>query len=187
MSSYYQQIPISQIESQFTITVKEGELSDEIDESEKIKNYIEMIMPLMFETWLEIKPNKAQASVDGENTSFISNENAYMLKVIMDIINQLFDMVKLNDVNREWFLATFYERFASYLLPNFPYCQDDKATKNKTEIVGGEKCVYQNLHICYMFLWFQAKNKQRFSKHKAKVFDFVNGAFLSIKYLISCY
>lgn len=45
----------------------------------------------------------------------------------------------------------------------------------KTESVGGEKCFYQNLNICFLFLIFYPKNQQKFNKFRSKVFSYVKG------------
>lgn len=93
----------------------------ELDDNKKIQNYTEMIVPLLFETWLEMKPSEDQNS---KSSSLISNEAAYMLKIIMDIMIQLWSMIERNEANRNWFIENNSESFSNYLLGKFPYFQN---------------------------------------------------------------
>lgn len=93
----------------------------EEDNHKKIQNYTEMIMPLLFETWLEVNSNTDE---DSKKNSFISNEAANMLKIIVDIMIQLWSMIEIKEANRNWFIGNYEESFASYLMEKFPYFQN---------------------------------------------------------------
>jgi pre-rRNA-processing protein IPI1 len=136
-----------------------------------------MIIPLLFETWLEVKPPQENLS---ESASSISSESGYMLHIIMDTLLQLWEMLKTDETNKSWFLSNYAENFASYFLENFPYFQNTSKS-NKNEIVGGEKCLYQNLNISYLFLIFYTKNRGKFGKYRARIFQFVNDCIFQWK------
>ena len=54
--------------------------------------HVNMIMPLMFEAWIEFKESEKIL----ENNS-ISNENGIVLKLIMNIILELYTMIESNE------------------------------------------------------------------------------------------
>lgn len=166
---FYQQTSLSNIENQQRVSSS----ANNKDEKQKIRSYIEMIMPLMFETWMEIKPDVSKI-IDGENTSFITNESSLLLKTIMDIISELFNMA---GESNEQFIRSHNNKFEMYFLSQFPYCQDVSGLSgSKTALEsGGDKCVYQNLTIANLYLAFVLKHKQRFWKHRSKIFAYIAG------------
>lgn len=166
-SHYYHHIPLSYLEN----LQKVKTTLNHTDSNENIFNYTEMIMPLMFETWMELKPTQTK-TIDGTNISSISHDSSIMLKIVMDTIKELYDMVdKVNENARQQFIKKYQEKFELYLVANFPYCQDDSSKKSPES--GGEKCLYQNLNIAILFLTFTCKQRQRFWKHRSKIFDFI--------------
>lgn len=174
-SFYYQEYPLMNLEPTIPDPKETGKV--EVDDNKKILGYSEMIVPLLFETWLELKPSQGSLS---ETASSISNEAGYMLKIIMDVLLQLWEMMKMNEANKSWFISTYSDNYASYFLEKFPYFQNSVGPARK-EVVGGEKCVYQNLHISYLFLIFYEKNRQKFGKYRGKIFQFVNDCIFQWK------
>lgn len=130
-----------------------------------------MIMPLMFETWMELKPTQTK-TIDGANCSSVSHDTSIMLRILMDIIMELHQMVEdLSDDALLKFLRKYQERFELHLVSTFPYTQDDHSLK--TPESGGAKCLYQNLSIAILYLTFTSKHRQRFWKHRDAIFLFV--------------
>jgi len=164
-------ITLASIESQNKIqmTLKGSE------SSERISKCIDMIMPLMFESWMEMKPADAKS-----NLSSISQESSEMLKIIMDIIMELYGMSeKTAGDAKNKFVSKYQEKFEQYLLVNFPYIQDDASTK--TQESGGGRCLYQNLNLAILYLTFTQRHRQRFWKHREKVFKFVEDCIVGWK------
>lgn len=115
----------------------------ERDEGQRIQRYVELLMPLLFETWMEVRPaklNATQASADfDEDEIFISNDAAFTLKIILEIIDQLLELVHMynQDVNNndllERFQTKYGQEFCHQFLRGFPYHQGDgfKGTQKK--------------------------------------------------------
>jgi len=143
------------------------------ESTDQIAKYVHMIMPLMFETWMELKPTNETTHVGS-----IPQESAQMLKLIMDIQIELFNMIEGNVNLKQQFLKKYQDSFDRQILSNFPYAQNDDGTK-RTQENGGERCIYQNLSIAFMFFQFSMKNQQRFSKYREKCFDFIEESILS--------
>jgi pre-rRNA-processing protein IPI1 len=145
----------------------------------KILKYSEMIMPLMFETWMELKPTVSK-TIDGEMCSSMSLETSIMLRIVMDIIMELYQMVAdTGDEAKLKFLNKTQEKFEIHLVQSFPYTQDDAS--KKTPESGGGKCLYQNISIAILFLTFTARNRQRFWKHREKIFKFFEDCVVNWK------
>lgn len=117
-----------------------------------------MIMPLMFETWIELKNDTSNES------NSISADDGMILELILQIILELYGMIESDDETKFQFLKRYQDRFDKIILCRFPYTQN---------INGEENCVYQNLSIAILFLHFLVRNQQRFMKFSEKVFNFI--------------
>lgn len=136
-------------------------------------------MPLMFETWMELKPTQSK-TIDGEMCSSMPLDNSVMLRIVMDIIMELYQMVEeTSDEAKQKFLKKNQEKFEQHLVASFPYTQDDAS--KKTPESGGGKCLYQNISIAILFLTFTAKHRQQFWKHREKVFKFFEECVINWK------
>jgi hypothetical protein len=136
-------------------------------------------MPLMFETWIELKPSQSK-TIDGEMCSSMPLDNSIMLRIVMDIIMELYQMVEeTSDEAKQKFLKKNQEKFELHLVSTFPYSQDDAS--KKTPESGGGKCLYQNISIAILFLTFTAKHRQQFWKHREKIFKFAEESVMSWK------
>lgn len=109
----------------------------ERDEGDKIQKHIDLLMPLLFETWMEVRPAKLNSSKSAASTGFddedicITNEAAATLKTTLEIIEQLLELIRLYDydVNGDdlikWFRRKYGQEFFSQFLNGFPYQQID--------------------------------------------------------------
>lgn len=117
------------------ITANASNLLIERDEGQKIQRYVELLMPLLFETWMEVRPaklnsTKSTADFDDEEVC-ISNEAAFTLKSIVEIIEQLLELIQMcdldvnNDDLTKWFRKKYGQDFSAQFLNGFPYHQID--------------------------------------------------------------
>lgn len=165
-SYFYEHIPLSSLENLLKVTTAKPVASDV-----KILKYVDMIMPLMLETWMELKPKQSK-TIDGAICSSVPLDDSIMLKIVMDIIMELYQMVEdTGEDSKLKFLKKNQEKFELHLVANFPYSQDDSS--KKTPESGGGRCTYQNMSIAILYLIFTSKHKQRFWKHRERVFSFV--------------
>lgn len=145
----------------------------------KILKYVDMIMPLMFETWMELKPTQSK-TIDGNICSSVSHDNSIMLKIVMEIMMELYQMVEdTSEDARLKFFKKYQEKFELHLVSNFPYTQDDSS--KKTPESGGGKCVYQNISIAFLYVVFTSKHRQRFWKYRERVFSFIEDCVVNWK------
>lgn len=99
------------------------------DEGRRLQHYAELLMPLMFETWMEVRPTNF--GQDFNEDLVISNEAAFTLKIILEIIERIFQLITLWDgeVNNhdlsDWFRATYNREFCAQIFVAFPYAQSE--------------------------------------------------------------
>lgn len=131
------------------------------DEGEKIQSYVELTMPLMIETWLEVRPSAEQIEATGTT---ITTDAAYTLKLLIQVIQQLHALIELwceevkNDELSVWFKEKFSNDFQQHFLSSgFPFNQIDHAKRSSKGAerdltrAGGVKCFIQNLMICNIY------------------------------------
>lgn len=99
------------------------------DESQRIQHYTKMLMPLMFEAWMEVRPQ--QFGLEYSADMVISNEAAHTLKTILEIIERIYDLIQNRDADvnnndlSDWFCTTFNKEFSAQIFVAFPYVQGD--------------------------------------------------------------
>lgn len=116
-----------------SVTANASNLLTERNEGQKMQKYVELLMPLLFETWMEVRPAKLNSArmsgnLDDEDVS-ISNEAAFTLKTIVEIIENLLELIQMcdNDVNNDdlikWFQRKYSQEYLNQFLNGFPYNQ----------------------------------------------------------------
>lgn len=105
------------------------------DEGQRIRLHAELLMPLLFETWMEVRPanlRNENAAFDTDDADFcLSTEAAYTLKTIVDVICQLLELMKQWNVEvnnsdlTEWFRRNYGQQFCALFMVGFPYYQGD--------------------------------------------------------------
>lgn len=136
------------------------------DEGRRIQHYVELLMPLMFETWMEVRP--ANFGSEYNEDLVLSNEGAHTLKTILEIVERLHQLIGAWDAQmnnsdlNDWFRLSYARDFATQIFVGFPYAQADgyKGSKRKAKGVptdaevqaaGGARCYSQNFSIAYLF------------------------------------
>lgn len=163
----------------------------EMDEGARIKNYVTTLMPLLIETWLEVRP-VAQPKFSTTQT-VITLEAAFTLKIILEIVDQLWTLMRLwdaevkNDDMTVWFRAEYTREFIQNFVESFPYGQGEggetaggggkkkKAlTEKEVQAAGGVLCIQQNLMICFIFCCMNRSIKGNDVKIIVNVLGYIN-------------
>ncbi|XP_058794298.1 testis-expressed protein 10 homolog [Phymastichus coffea] len=149
-----------------------------------LQRYIDSLMPLMFDSWLEASPKSSNST---NVQLFISAEAAYLLKCITSIIQSIIEYIKLlenengTSVLSIWFRDNFQSAFIKIFLHEFPYIQQkyNSRTKRSGDEFASQSlvhCLEQNLTLCYIYIWFTTISNNtviRSNKKNAKI-DFCN-------------
>lgn len=134
-------------------------------ELETLQNYIKSLMPLMFDSWIEVCPKK----VSPEAKLSISDEAASLLKCITSIIQSIIELLELLESEKEtllfrsWFKNVYQKLFIENLLLEFPYIQEKSRSNLQKNQIGTtqnsfNECLEQNFNLSYIYIWFTTVN-----------------------------
>lgn len=134
---------------------------------EEFVKYVGLLMPLMFDIWLEVCPDEKM-----ENYTEVTNfgEVTALLKNIVEIIQSIteyIDMLKYNVYDAEytrvkhWFKDTFHNLYMKNFLSRFPYekanqviNESRKRQEDFSQLKFTEECLEQNLGLCQIHVYF---------------------------------
>lgn len=120
-----------------TVTINVSNLLDEKDEGRRIRRYVEHLMTLLIETWMEVRPTNSSLAhsldMSGNEGTIVSTEAALTLKYITAIIDTLLKWMEIYDDDMsntdmvDWFRSNYCKDFVAQFLTAFPYQQHDGA------------------------------------------------------------
>lgn len=136
---------------------------------EEFIKYVDLLMPLMLEIWLEVYPNER---IESWTETIISNEAAALLKSIIEILDSIIeyiDILTCNDYGTEhikyWFRDTFHDAYMKHFLSRFPYSkmkqlinESKKHQEDFSQTAITKECLEQNLALSRIHVWFTSLN-----------------------------
>uniref|UniRef100_A0A182JFZ7 Pre-rRNA-processing protein Ipi1 N-terminal domain-containing protein n=1 Tax=Anopheles atroparvus TaxID=41427 RepID=A0A182JFZ7_ANOAO len=171
-------------------------LGDRVDDGRKLKMYIEMLMPILFESWLEVRPSGSGNEHVEEYA--LSQEAASTLDLLLTIFIQLWELTGQycaetnNDDMKRWFRQEYSAKFCTYILGGFPYyqtgvgkSQGSKGSKgNILERTVDNNCYRHNFNICFFYccLHEQFRGEKKNVENYAKVVEYVKRCVLNWKF-----
>ncbi|XP_072748288.1 testis-expressed protein 10 [Anoplolepis gracilipes] len=137
---------------------------------EEFVKYVNLLMPLMFDIWLEVYPDE---KIENYTETIISSEAAALLKNIIEILESIIeyiDMLYCDDCSAEhikyWFKDTFHNMYMKNFLSRFPYSkmkqlinESKKRQEDFSQMTFTEGCLEQNLALSQIHVWFTSVNK----------------------------
>lgn len=138
--------------------------------AEEFEAHVKLLMPLMFDIWLEVCPEE---KIEDHTEITITSEAASLLKNIVEIIQSIIeyiDTLSRDDCNtariKHWFKDTFHKVYMKNFLSRFPYGkvkQPNEIGKRQdfSQSKYTEDCVEQNLGLCQIHVWFTSVIGQR--------------------------
>ncbi|XP_030564723.1 testis-expressed protein 10 [Drosophila novamexicana] len=136
-------------------------------EDEQLMSYVEQLMPLLHDNWMEVRPQQQQ-----QQTQLLNADAAASLHVLLNIMTQLWQLVRQYESTQQesthelsdWMRRTYAGNFARIFLKegNYPYQQtpmadspkQKKGKKMKAPAAGGELCIVQNLSLVQLVCYF---------------------------------
>lgn len=160
--------------------------------------YVDLLMPLMFDIWLEVCPDEKIESYT-EIANF--DEVAALLKNIIEIIQSIteyIDMLEYNDCDnakymhiKYWFKDTFHNSYMKNFLSRFPYekakqviSESRKRQQDFSQLKFTEECLEQNLGLCRIHVYFTSliDRNQQFPKltkdYCISIVKYLNGTLI---------
>lgn len=137
-----------------------------MDDVEKFKTYFDTLMPLLFETWLEVCPN---ANREANIETVVNEDAAGLLKHSLQVIASLWELVKYLNKKypssniMQFFSQKYRQPFCQHIFKSFPYVTNLRRGKATTstdfnnvfeDTVTDPKLVLENLQICHLFVTF---------------------------------
>ncbi|XP_053675369.1 testis-expressed protein 10 homolog [Anopheles nili] len=194
----YATCPIDVLFRKGAETNKDLSLGDRIDDGRKLKMYVEMLMPILFDSWLEVRPAVTGSEETQEHA--LSQEAASTLELLMAIFIQQWDLIVQyctetnNDDMKRWFRQEYSAKFCTHILRGFPYYQTvedkpkSKRGKSNAPIVADklvdDHCYRHNFNICYFYccLTDQTRGRKKQAGEYAKVVDYIKRCVLNWKF-----
>lgn len=139
--------------------------SADFSESRKVVYYLEQMVPLLLETWMEIRPQnfeEAEASLGQEAASTIS--------LIVGILDELWKMIvrcdqkSQNDEMQLWLRKTYSRDFCQTFMSGFPYTFAEKFRSQE-----------ENLRLCYLFCCLSDPRDPTNLPLSRQIIDFASG------------
>lgn len=152
-------------------------------EDEQLRSYVEQLMPLLQDNWLEVRPQQQQnQTVKIQQQQLLNADAADSLHVVLNIMTQLWQLVlQFESTQQEdthelsnWMRETYADNFVRHFLKEsvFPYQQlpllaenkkGKKGAKNKAGESSDELCRAQNLSVVLLacHFWPQPGEQQR--------------------------
>ncbi|KAH1018196.1 testis-expressed protein 10 homolog [Dendroctonus ponderosae] len=152
-----------------------GIYSHKSPQPDLIKKHLMIVVPLLFESWLEGRPE--QEATTGKRTwlgerseqtaltgsCVLTQEAGALLACITNTLHSLWQYVKIPDSPYAFDMNTVFlgpegRKFLSHLLSNFPYSYSgarsrvSKSEWNVMEHNNDPNCVRENLLICFVYL-----------------------------------
>lgn len=157
-----------------------------LDEVEKFKQYINTLIPLLYETWLEVCP-KTSSEINIETV--INEDAASLLKHSLEVITLLFDLVQyLQKKNPSSNIENVFSQkyrlsFSKHFVSSFPYATNVRKKQKSADspfedIITDPKLVEENLKICHLFVKLNPNvNVKDQTKEITSVLNYVEKTF----------
>ncbi|KAG5887081.1 hypothetical protein JTB14_018251 [Gonioctena quinquepunctata] len=128
-----------------------------------LDEHIVTLVPLLYETWIEVIPEK-KIGMNFEENIVLTEEASAILSCVMSTLYLLWKYAEQiggsDTFAKNVFLSNEGRKFLNHLLSNFPYCQGENISKAKKkpnksnglslDLNTDPKCVKENIMICYI-------------------------------------
>ncbi|XP_048194072.1 testis-expressed protein 10 [Perognathus longimembris pacificus] len=102
-----------------------GTVDESLTSSESLKGFIEIIIPLLIECWIEAVPPQFATSVGNG----IEREPLQVMQQVLNIISLLWKLSKQHDETHKlesWLRKNYLDDFKHHFMSNFPYALKEK-------------------------------------------------------------
>lgn len=131
-----------------------------VDEVGKFMEYIDMLMPLLFETWLEVCPNspgeKNFETVISEDAAMLLNHTLEVILLLWTLVQHLNKKSPSSDI-QNIFCQKYRQKYAQHFVKMFPFVANIRS-KQKNEsaifehVITDPKLISNNLEICHLYI-----------------------------------
>ncbi|XP_070151670.1 testis-expressed protein 10 homolog [Polyergus mexicanus] len=147
----------------------EKSYADETLSIEEFVKYVDLLMPLMFDIWLEVHPDER---IENYTETIISSEASALLINIVKILESIIEYIDMLDRDdydvqriKYWFKNTFHNAYMKNFLSRFPYSkmeefvnESKKRQEDFSRVTFTEGCLEPNLALSRIHIWFTSLN-----------------------------
>lgn len=169
----------------FSSKSSQNSLSDEV---EKFQSYVNTLMPLMFDIWLEVRPNvKGDKNIE----TVINEDAAILLQHVLEVISMLWKLVEYfnkkypSSLIQNSFIQKYKSLFTQHFVNAFPYVTNVRLRLPKTDLpfettITDPKLITENLEICYLYITINPNlNIKNNQKDVIAIFNYIENNFSS--------
>ncbi|XP_033335856.2 testis-expressed protein 10 homolog [Megalopta genalis] len=137
---------------------------------EELVKYVETLMPLIFDSWIEVCPDEKNMDISSHS---ITAEAFELLKSAVEIMQMIIECVDILDIEcdvniKYWFKNNFENVFVKKFLSKFPYNKlgtsdsilaSMRNRKRQEDFIvdkSYDDCLADNLGLCQIYVWFTA-------------------------------
>lgn len=157
-----------------------------LDEVDKFREYTDTLMPLLFETWLEVCP-----SVNSEKNTetVISEDAASLLKHTLEVISLIWLLVRHFNIKnassniQNGFSQKYRQPYLQHFVNAFPYVTNIRTKQRNAnaqleDAITDPKLVTQNLEICQIFIVLNPNiNVKNQNKEMMSILNYIQKTF----------
>ncbi|KAJ0183195.1 hypothetical protein K1T71_001171 [Dendrolimus kikuchii] len=156
-----------------------------LDEVERFKEYIDTLMPLLLETWIEVHSNGIRDKIE----TVLNSDAASLLKHILEVISQIWNLVRHLDYKspssniKMLFCQKYRKTFNQHFLTSFPYVTNIRSKKydmntSFEDVITDPTLVAENLEICHLFIMLNPNvNVKNQHKEIVSVLNYIQKTF----------
>ncbi|KAL6418476.1 hypothetical protein ACFW04_012061 [Cataglyphis niger] len=136
---------------------------------EEFVKYVDLLMPLIFDIWLEVYPDER---IENYTETVISSEASVLLISIVEILESIIEYIDMLDRDdydvqriKYWFKDTFHNAYMKNFLSRFPYGkmkqlvnESRKRQEDFSQVTFTEECLEPNLALSRIHIWFTSLN-----------------------------
>ncbi|KAH0503822.1 Testis-expressed sequence 10 protein [Microtus ochrogaster] len=109
-----------------------GAMEEDLSSTENLKGFIEIIIPLLIECWVEASPPQLAASVGNG----VEREPLQVMQQVLNVISLLWKLSKQQDETHtleSWLRKNYLTDFKHHLMSHFPYALKEITKQRKKE------------------------------------------------------
>ncbi|XP_053118812.1 testis-expressed protein 10 [Hemicordylus capensis] len=130
-----------------------GSVEKGLSSTENLKRFIEIIIPLLLDCWIEASPTQLAAPILG---NLLEPGSQQLMEQVLSIIHLLWKIAKQNENQHEmetWLRANYLIDFKHHFMSHFPYSfQEAIKHRKKDSLKSNKYCVTTSNNIDHLLL-----------------------------------
>ncbi|XP_066483185.1 testis-expressed protein 10 isoform X1 [Tiliqua scincoides] len=130
-----------------------GNAEKSLSSTENLKRFIDIIIPLLLDCWIEASPTQLKAPIFG---NLLEPGSQQLMEQVLTIIHLLWKLAKQHENAHEmevWLRTNYLGHFKNHFMSHFPYSfQDTMKHRKKDSLKGNKYCMTSSNNIDHLLL-----------------------------------